>query len=373
MSSTMGVNFRTVLPVHEPGRVHIKTLDPKPPLDQVEPFIQRITDQWSAARPTFIIDEMQIVATPAEVLGINVWYHVSPGAPHSDPAAPPLPVSFIFGVHELIAQEFPKEYVEAVIADTMKIVPFYQHRQDTLIAVNTRRIAVLLDEQTQRGLAIPADLVEQVLDGPKQERLQAWLAAPSTPYYVKHLAGSWFSDRNPAYLMPDDKPGHQGKPRVTAARHHDAVFTRNSRLPENQTPHRWRRNGAMLIFTKHGFYSAVSARQADSRHGQSIDPDRIMVRARLRSHLEALQRRFPDRLRTCDIREFAGTDYAYRLFVEKTVWSQVLAGLANEIDYDNFKSEVASLQGSAGAAYERSLHDVWPIMNRLQRNAAADS
>ena len=123
----------------------------------------------------------------------------------------------------------------------------------------------------------------------------------------------------------------------------------------------------MWIFTKHGFFSAVCARQGDGKHGQPVDPGRIMVRARMREHLEALKERFPSLLGRCEIREFAGTDYAYRLFVEKAVWSQVLAGLAEETDYDNFKSEVARHQGRAGAAYEHSLHEVWSVMNRLQK------
>ena len=123
----------------------------------------------------------------------------------------------------------------------------------------------------------------------------------------------------------------------------------------------------MWIFTKHGFYSAVCARQGDGKHGQRVDPDRIMVRARVREHLEALKARFPDLLGRCEIREFAGTDYAYRLFIDKSAWTQALAGLADETDYDNFKSEVARHQGRAGAAYEHSLHEVWSVMNRLQK------
>jgi hypothetical protein len=123
----------------------------------------------------------------------------------------------------------------------------------------------------------------------------------------------------------------------------------------------------MWVFTKYGFYSAVCARQGDGRHSQPVDPDRIMVRARVRKHLDALRERFPDLLVRCQIHEFAGTDYAYRLFVDKPVWSQVLAGLADETDYDNFKTEVARHQGRAGAAYEHSLHEVWSVMNRLQK------
>src|SRR5262245_46724706 len=108
----------------------------------------------------------------------------------------------------------------------------------------------------------------------------------------------------------------------------------------------------MWIFTKHGFFSAVCARQGDGRHGQPVDPDRIMVRARLRSHLQTLKERFSDLLDDCDIQEFAETDYAFRLFMPKSAWVRVLAALADETDYDNFKSEVARHRGKGGEAYE---------------------
>ena len=122
----------------------------------------------------------------------------------------------------------------------------------------------------------------------------------------------------------------------------------------------------MWVFTKHGFFSAVCARQGDGTHGQPVDPGRIMVRARVREHLEGLKTRFPNLLGQCDILEFAGTDYAFRVFMDKQVWSRVLAGLAEETDYDNFKSEVAR-QGRGAAAYERALHDVWSVTYRLQQ------
>jgi hypothetical protein len=123
----------------------------------------------------------------------------------------------------------------------------------------------------------------------------------------------------------------------------------------------------MWVFTRHGFFSAVCARKGSGQHGQPVDPERIMVRARLRGHLEALKARFSDLLGPCEVQEFAGTDYAFRIFVAKSVWSQVLAGLAEETNYDNFKAEVARHQGKAGGAYERSLHDVWSVMHKLQR------
>lgn len=123
----------------------------------------------------------------------------------------------------------------------------------------------------------------------------------------------------------------------------------------------------MWIFTKYGFFSAVCARQGDGSHGQPVDKDRIMVRARVRRHLEALQDRFADLLGDSEIKESAETDYAFRIFLPKAAWSQVVAELTNELDYDNFKSEVARQQGNDGAAYEHSLHDVWSVMHRLQK------
>jgi hypothetical protein len=122
----------------------------------------------------------------------------------------------------------------------------------------------------------------------------------------------------------------------------------------------------MWIFSKYGFFSAVCARQGPGRHGQPVDPDRIMVRARVREHLEALKQRFPEQLAQCEIQVFPATDYAYRIFLAKSVWADILSSLAEETDYDNFKSEVARHLGPSGSAYEHSLHDVWSVMHRLQ-------
>lgn len=120
----------------------------------------------------------------------------------------------------------------------------------------------------------------------------------------------------------------------------------------------------MWLFTKYGFYSAVCARQGDGRHGRPVDESRIMVRARQRKHLDDLKRRFPELLRSADIRAFPGSDYAFRIFVSKSDWMSVVKAIAEELAYDNFKAEVA--RGEAGDDYEAALHDVWSVMYRLQ-------
>ena len=123
----------------------------------------------------------------------------------------------------------------------------------------------------------------------------------------------------------------------------------------------------MWLFTKHGFYSVVCARKGNGGYGQPIDESRLMVRARLRQHLETLKTRFPVLLGDAAIQVFPGSDYAFRIFVPKTAWATIAAELAAEISYDNFKSEVA--RGSAGDDYEAALHDVWSVMDRLQRRS----
>jgi hypothetical protein len=96
-------------------------------------------------------------------------------------------------VHGVIAKSFSKEYVEAVVRDALHILPSYKDCRDSLVVINARRLAVILDKQAQRGAVIPVDFIQQVIDGPMKERLEAYLASPSQVYYVMHIAGSWFS------------------------------------------------------------------------------------------------------------------------------------------------------------------------------------
>lgn len=122
----------------------------------------------------------------------------------------------------------------------------------------------------------------------------------------------------------------------------------------------------MWIFTKYGFYSVVCPQEDDGGLGGQVDPSRVMVRCRLREHIEALKARFPELLADCDVKVSSHADYAFRIIVEKQVWSRVLLRLNDDVNYDNFKAEVARFQGPDGAAYEDSLHDVWSMMHSLQ-------
>jgi hypothetical protein len=123
----------------------------------------------------------------------------------------------------------------------------------------------------------------------------------------------------------------------------------------------------MWLFTTYGFFSVVCARSGNGSKGMPVDPDRMMVRARLAEHLEALKERFPDELGDAEVVVTKDTDYACRLFVAKPNWVRVAAALAEETDYDNFKSAVSSSLGAAGDDYLHSLHDVSGVMYKLQK------
>ena len=123
----------------------------------------------------------------------------------------------------------------------------------------------------------------------------------------------------------------------------------------------------MWVMTRYGFFSAVCARKGTGLKSEPVDTDRVMIRARLRGHLENLKEGFPNHLGTCEIRQTAGSDYKYRIVIDKTVWVEVLSELATETDYDNFKSAVSKHLGRQGEGYVHALHDVWSVMFRLQK------
>lgn len=110
----------------------------------------------------------------------------------------------------------------------------------------------------------------------------------------------------------------------------------------------------MWIFTKYGFFSATACKD---------DPQRMQVRARLKIHLENLKNRFKV-LQDADIIYLDQRDYAYRIYVPKAVWVNVVTDAVDEIEYNNFKDEVKHFSGKD--EYYSCLIDVWSTMFTLQ-------
>lgn len=193
MASQPSDNVKTVVIEMEPGWIFVKIADPKPPVDRIEFFLRKTVDDWFDARPAFVIDRAETITDHGEMLGLHVWYHATSDRPQ--PASPPKPLanSFNIEVHGLIAKQHSKEYIEAIVASAMEILPSYQHRRDTMVVINPRRVAVVIDKQNRRGTVIPVDMILQVIEGRTKTKLLTWLAAPANPFYVMHIAGSWFS------------------------------------------------------------------------------------------------------------------------------------------------------------------------------------
>ena len=121
----------------------------------------------------------------------------------------------------------------------------------------------------------------------------------------------------------------------------------------------------MWIFTRYGFFSIACANSTDG----TINPDTVMVRARLHEHLVSLKDRFPDsELGKAEILSWDGRDYRYRIIVPKAAWVAALAELATEQTWSNFKNETSRFSRAKKAAfgYVEALNRIWDVMHRLQ-------
>lgn len=121
----------------------------------------------------------------------------------------------------------------------------------------------------------------------------------------------------------------------------------------------------MWIFTRYGFFSAVCARHGDGDPLADVDESTIAIRARSRHHLQSLILRFSGQLGNAEIKTFSGSDYQFRIFVAKQAWASVCEQLADEINYDNFKSEVSRSTSGESYRYVSVLHKVWELIDEF--------
>lgn len=110
----------------------------------------------------------------------------------------------------------------------------------------------------------------------------------------------------------------------------------------------------MWIITSIGFFSIVQ-KPWDKQN------DTLTIRARVYDDLVRLRAFLPE---MGEIIDSEGTDYRYRSVAARDAVMAAMAKLATNIDYDNFKDEVAARDG-----YERAsvYGDVWAVLYGLQR------
>ena len=85
----------------------------------------------------------------------------------------------------------------------------------------------------------------------------------------------------------------------------------------------------MWVFSKHGYFSAVKK--------SGYAPGELVIRARCKEDLERLKAATGTE---APILKKAGTDYPFRICMNREVWAKFLTGEAMSIDYPNFKDEV---------------------------------
>jgi hypothetical protein len=105
----------------------------------------------------------------------------------------------------------------------------------------------------------------------------------------------------------------------------------------------------MWLLTSAGFYSVV----------QKPGETELCIRARVREDLERLREYMPTLSATVETRS---GDYRYRAWVSREGLAEGVARIAREIDYANFKSEVAGRDPVRGRIYG----EVWGVLGQLQ-------
>jgi hypothetical protein len=101
----------------------------------------------------------------------------------------------------------------------------------------------------------------------------------------------------------------------------------------------------MWLMTTRGFYSVVEHRD---------DPGRLIVRARTREDIEALEG-----LVASQPVWLSDADYAWRVETTRDEWQAAMRVLIGEITYPNFKSAITD------DAHVRAYHRVWGVMHDL--------
>lgn len=113
----------------------------------------------------------------------------------------------------------------------------------------------------------------------------------------------------------------------------------------------------MWIFTRHGFFSITQRPE--------IDPaNPVQIRARCREDLEGLCKRWSALLGGFSIIDTPQGDYPARVCVNRATFAALMAEIARDVDYPNFKSEVGRTPDQADKLH--AYHGIWKLMADYQ-------
>lgn len=108
----------------------------------------------------------------------------------------------------------------------------------------------------------------------------------------------------------------------------------------------------MWIFSVYGFFSVTALPE---------DRSKLMVRARVKAHLENIQKAFPMTLKSYKIQHWKGRDYQYRMIVPNTAWQAIVAQMVAETTWNNFKDECGKRFGH-NSKFLGMLHRIWSLV-----------
>lgn len=119
----------------------------------------------------------------------------------------------------------------------------------------------------------------------------------------------------------------------------------------------------MWIMTPYGFFSVVCAHgyNAHNTYPAPPHPELMMIRGRNRNHLEALKKRFSG---LPEIDENSGTDYPFRITAPRADVLRVVATMAEDVDYTNFKSEAHKVSPN-DKSFHTFLMSIWHLGLKL--------
>lgn len=190
-------NVTAVVIEMEPGRVYVKLIDPIPEPNRAELLLRRTVEHWFGDRPQFVIDRTAAFVEDGVLRGMHVWYHLDDRrAERVTPASRRPADSLAIEVNDQILRQLPKEFVEAVVDDAVKMWRTSRDRRGTVLVISPRRIVVVLDGRVNRGAVLPLALIEPALDALRKADLEAWLESPQSRFLQMRLPESWF--------LPDD-------------------------------------------------------------------------------------------------------------------------------------------------------------------------
>lgn len=109
----------------------------------------------------------------------------------------------------------------------------------------------------------------------------------------------------------------------------------------------------MWICSTDGYFSIVCGRKG-KKHNGPINQDVLIVRARMKQHLENLRNRLEGLPK---VKTTPDRDYPYRIVVSRNIGLKIVLTLFESLTYPNFKDAVKNRHGLG--PYESFLYDVW--------------